>query len=100
MPSTHGNFRTFSAVRLLCGITAAAVVIDGPCHGQAADPSDPVLAAPVGSGHRVIKHPCACGWTPGPFFNRRCVDPPCMAAIGIDEVVDTVEMQLAARSSQ
>jgi lipopolysaccharide heptosyltransferase I len=81
----------------------------GPLHLAAAlgvktvalyGPSDPVLAAPVGTGHRVIKHPCSCGWTPGPFFNRRCVDPPCMAAIGIDEVVDAVEKQLTAHSSQ
>lgn len=77
----------------------------GPLHLAAAlgvrtvalyGPSDPVLAAPVGSGHRVIKHPCACGWMPGPFFNRRCVDPPCMAAIGIDEVCDATEQALAA----
>ncbi len=77
----------------------------GPLHLAAAlgvrtvalyGPSDPILAAPVGSGHRVIKHPCACGWTPGPFFNRRCVDPPCMAAIGIDEVCDATEQALSA----
>jgi len=80
----------------------------GPLHLAAAlgvrtvalyGPSDPLLAAPVGTGHRVIKYPCACGWTPGPFFNRRCLDPPCMAAIGIDEVYDAVLEQLSVHRS-
>jgi ADP-heptose:LPS heptosyltransferase len=76
----------------------------GPLHLAAAlgrptvalyGPSDPVLAAPVGTGHRVIKRPCPCGWVPGPFFNRRCPDAPCMAAIEVGEVVEAVESALA-----
>lgn len=76
----------------------------GPLHLAAAlgrptvalyGPSDPILAAPVGTGHRVIKHPCPCGWVPGPFFNRRCPDAPCMAAIEVAEVVEAVESALA-----
>jgi len=77
----------------------------GPLHLAAAlgrptvalyGPSDPVTAAPVGTGHRVLKHPCPCGWVPGPYFNRRCPDTPCMAAIGIDEVVEAVGSILAS----
>ncbi|MBI3608029.1 MAG: glycosyltransferase family 9 protein [Nitrospirae bacterium] len=99
-PPSLGNL---AALLRRCRVVIAGDT--GPLHLAAAlgvrtvalyGPSDPVLAAPVGTGHRVIKYPCACGWTPGPFFNRRCVDPPCMAAIGIDEVCDVTEQALAA----
>jgi lipopolysaccharide heptosyltransferase I len=73
----------------------------GPLHLAAAlgvrtvavyGPSDPVTAAPIGTGHAVIKHPCACGWAPGPTFNRRCsAGFACMQAIQIDEVVRAVQ---------
>jgi heptosyltransferase-1 len=76
----------------------------GPLHLAAAlgrrtialyGPSDPATAAPVGSGHRVIKHPCSCGWVPGPTFNRRCAtDFACMEAITVEEV----EKRLVAHS--
>ena len=82
----------------------AAVVIagdTGPLHLGAAlgrrtvalfGPSDPTSAAPVGTDCRVIKHACACGWVPGPTFNRRCpAHFACMQAITVDEVTETVE---------
>ncbi len=78
----------------------------GPLHLGAAlgrrtvgvyGPSDPVTAGPVGSGHRVIKRVCPCGWRPGPTFNRRCAKGfACMGAIGVEEVRDAVEDQLKA----
>ncbi|HET8761759.1 MAG TPA: lipopolysaccharide heptosyltransferase I [Nitrospiria bacterium] len=79
----------------------------GPVHLAAAlgrrivglyGPSDPATAAPVGAGHRLIKHPCACGWTPGPTFNRRCPERfACMRAIEVEEAADAVEKQLAGQ---
>jgi lipopolysaccharide heptosyltransferase I len=86
-----------------CGVVVAGDT--GPLHLAAAlgcptvalfGPSDPLSASPVGEGHRVIKHPCPCGWTPGPYFNRRCPDAPCMGLIEIDEVAEAVERQLTA----
>jgi len=68
----------------------------GPLHLAAAlgcptvaiyGPSDPIRVAPVGEGHRVLKKPCACGWEPGLYFNRRCPDAPCLGAITVEEVV-------------
>jgi heptosyltransferase-1 len=76
----------------------------GPLHLAAAldrptvalyGPSDPLRAGPAGSGHQILKHPCPCGWTLGPFFNRHCPDPPCMQAIEIEEVLAAVGRILA-----
>lgn len=88
-------------------VRRAAVVIggdSGPLHLAAAlgrrsvgvyGPSDPVTAGPVGPGHRVIKHACACGWRPEPTFNRRCARGfACMRAIEVDEVEDATKLQL------
>jgi ADP-heptose:LPS heptosyltransferase len=95
MPPTVGSLAAL--------LQRAEVVIagdTGPLHLAAAlgartiavyGPSDPVTAAPVGVGHAVIKHSCACGWVPGPTFNRRCsAGFACMQMIQIDEVVQAV----------
>lgn len=77
----------------------------GPLHLAAAlgcptiaiyGPSDPVRVAPVGDGHRVLKKPCACGWEPGLYFNRRCPDVPCLGAITAEEVVAAATSVLEA----
>ncbi|MEO5657285.1 MAG: glycosyltransferase family 9 protein, partial [Nitrospiria bacterium] len=100
---------TIGALAALLGRARVVAAGDtGPLHLAAAmgrpvvalyGPSDPQTAGPVGTGHAVIKYPCACGWAPGPAFNRHCADAPCMAAIGVDEVVGAVEKQLTAHSS-
>ena len=104
-PATVAAPPTLGALAALLRRCRLVVAGDtGPLHLAAAlgrptvalyGPSDPVLAAPIGTGHRVIKHPCPCGWVPGPFFNRRCPDAPCMAAIEVGEVVEAVESALA-----
>lgn len=92
---------TVGALAALLRRTETAIAGDtGPLHLAAAlgaktvavyGPSDPVTAAPVGTGHSVIKHPCACGWAPGPTFNRRCAAGfACLHAVQIDEVVRAV----------
>lgn len=77
----------------------------GPLHLAAAlgrptvalyGPSDPLRAGPTGAGHQVLKLPCPCGWVPGPFFNRRCPDAPCMKAIEVEAVLAAVDRTLAA----
>lgn len=100
------------AIGALAALLGRAQVVTagdtGPLHLAAAmgrpvvalyGPSDPQTAGPVGTGHAVIKYPCACGWAPGPAFNRHCADAACMAAIGVDEVVEAIERQLVAHSS-
>lgn len=93
---------TVGALAALLRRTQVVVAGDtGPLHLAGAlgvrtvavyGPSDPVTAAPVGTGHRVLKHPCTCGWVPGPTFNRRCsAGFACMQAIPIDEVAQAVE---------
>lgn len=76
----------------------------GPLHLAAAlgrptvalyGPSDPLRAGPTGSDHQILKHPCPCGWKPGPFFNRHCPEAPCMKAIEVEEVLAAVERALA-----
>jgi lipopolysaccharide heptosyltransferase I len=76
----------------------------GPLHLAAAlgcatvaiyGPSDPVRVAPVGSRHRVLKQPCACGWRPGIHFNRRCPDVPCLDAVSASDVVAAATALLA-----
>lgn len=77
----------------------------GPLHLAAAlgrrtialyGPSDPVTAAPVGTGHRVLKYPCTCGWVPAPTFNRRCAAGfACLQAITVEDV----QQQLIAHRS-
>lgn len=102
---------TVGALAALLRHAAVAVAGDtGPLHLAAAlgrrtvgvyGPSDPVTAAPFGDGCRVIKHPCACGWRPGPSFNRRCVESfACIRAIAVGEVAEAVESQLAAARAQ
>lgn len=102
---------TVGALAALLRHAAVAVAGDtGPLHLAAAlgrrtvgvyGPSDPVIAAPFGDGRRVIKHACACGWRPGPSFNRRCAESfACMQAIEVDEVAEAVAGQLAAARAQ
>ncbi len=80
----------------------------GPLHLAAAlgcrtvaiyGPSDPVRVAPVGEGHTMLKKPCACGWKPGLYFNRRCPDVPCLGAITVGEVAASATAMLASRSA-
>ncbi len=89
---------TVGSLAALVSRTEAVIAGDtGPLHLAAAlgartialyGPSDPATAAPVGAGHAVIKHACACGWAPAPAFNRRCAAGfACMQAIQVDEVV-------------
>ena len=102
---------TVGALAALLRHAVVAVAGDtGPLHLAAAlgrrtvgvyGPSDPVTAAPFGDACWVIKHACACGWRPGPSFNRRCAESfACMRAIEVDEVAEAVEGQLAAARAQ
>jgi lipopolysaccharide heptosyltransferase I len=101
-PAAVATPPTVGALAALLRRAEMAIAGDtGPLHLAAAlgvrtvgvyGPSDPATAAPVGTGHTVIKHPCACGWVPGPTFNRRCAAGfACMQAIHIDEVVHAVK---------
>ncbi|MFZ5862134.1 MAG: glycosyltransferase family 9 protein [Nitrospirota bacterium] len=102
---------TVGALAALLRRTAVAVAGDtGPLHLAAAlgrrtvgvyGPSDPMTAAPFGDESRVIKHACACGWRPGPSFNRRCAASfACMRAIEVDEVAEAVAGQIDAAHAQ
>lgn len=98
LPTTVATPPTVGALAALLKRAETVIAGDtGPLHLAAAlgvravavyGPSDPATAAPVGTGHTVIKHPCACGWVPGPSFNRRCAAGfACMREIQVDEVV-------------
>jgi ADP-heptose:LPS heptosyltransferase len=98
---TPPGIGTLAALVRRCHLVIAGDT--GPLHLAAAlgsrtvalyGPSDPLRAGPAGSGHQILKHPCPCGWTPGPFFNRRCPDPPCMQAIQVEEVLAAADRQL------
>jgi lipopolysaccharide heptosyltransferase I len=100
---TPPGIGTLAALLRRCSLVIAGDT--GPLHLAAAlgrptvalyGPSDPLRAGPAGSGHQILKHPCPCGWTPGPFFNRNCADPPCMKAIEVEEVLAAAERVLGA----
>jgi lipopolysaccharide heptosyltransferase I len=100
---TPPGIGTLAALVRRCSLVIAGDT--GPLHLAAAlgrptvalyGPSDPLHAGPAGVGHQVLKHPCPCGWTPGPFFNRRCPDPPCMQAIQVEEVLAAMDHVLGA----
>ncbi len=72
---------------------AAVVSTDtGPMHLAAAvgtpvvalfGPTAPWLTGPFGDGHQVIRSSAPCA----PCFKRKCSDPACMGAIGVDQVL-------------